>query len=253
MRRRRHSTHRRRADHGPAGRLFQERHVLEPAAEVRRQLHIPKTGRRLSRPAEDQQDAREYEPKWNQDREASAAHARLLQATASRRSKRRSSRRSSMCASSGAPGCAERQIQSLRSALISTGGTFLTFFVGRPDEKSPARTKCAQRDDRDDPVLKDDILPLRRYALALTRDADESDDLVQETLARADQKRRVRGPEARPAEWLSASLHNTHPSGRRRACRRSRAARGDLRRSPATAHPPPVQSGTLQRRRLSYP
>jgi RNA polymerase sigma-70 factor (ECF subfamily) len=58
---------------------------------------------------------------------------------------------------------------------------------------------------------------LRRYALVLTRDADQAEDLVQEALLRA-----VAGAGTWRAEqglrpWLLSIVHNTHVSRRRRA------------------------------------
>ncbi len=67
------------------------------------------------------------------------------------------------------------------------------------------------------PLLKDHILPLRRYALALTRDADQSDDLVQETLARAIESAGSWDPRRDLRKWLFGIMHNTHASGRRRS------------------------------------
>jgi RNA polymerase sigma-70 factor (ECF subfamily) len=67
------------------------------------------------------------------------------------------------------------------------------------------------------PLLKDHILPLRRYALALTRDADQSDDLVQETLARAIEGAGSWDPRRDLRRWLFGIMHNTHVSGRRRS------------------------------------
>jgi len=66
------------------------------------------------------------------------------------------------------------------------------------------------------PLLKDHILPLRRYALTLTGDADQSDDLVQETLARAIEGAGSWDPRRDLRKWLFGIMHNTHASGRRR-------------------------------------
>lgn len=61
---------------------------------------------------------------------------------------------------------------------------------------------------------------LRRYALALTRDADMADDLVQDCLERALQKRRLWRPQGPVRAWLFAILHNRFVSDRRRDDRR---------------------------------
>lgn len=62
-----------------------------------------------------------------------------------------------------------------------------------------------------------DHLPLmRRYARALTRDATAADDLVQDALVRAYEKRHgFRGVGL--AGWLLAILHSTFLNGRRKA------------------------------------
>lgn len=57
---------------------------------------------------------------------------------------------------------------------------------------------------------------LRRYALVLTRDADQAEDLVQDSLVRAI----AAAPTWRPGHdlrpWLLSILHNAHVSRRRR-------------------------------------
>lgn len=64
------------------------------------------------------------------------------------------------------------------------------------------------------------IPSLRRYALALTRDADIADDLVQDCLERALKKRRLWRPQGPVRAWLFAILHNRFVSDRRRDMRR---------------------------------
>lgn len=66
------------------------------------------------------------------------------------------------------------------------------------------------------PLLKDHILPLRRYALALTGNSDQSDDLVQETLARAIEGAGSWDPRRDLRKWLFGIMHNTHASAVRR-------------------------------------
>ncbi|EWY42198.1 RNA polymerase sigma factor [Skermanella stibiiresistens SB22] len=68
------------------------------------------------------------------------------------------------------------------------------------------------------PLLKDHMLPLRRYALALTGKSDQSDDLVQETLARAIEGAASWDPRRDLRKWLFGIMRNTHASlSRRRA------------------------------------
>ena len=67
---------------------------------------------------------------------------------------------------------------------------------------------------------------LRRYALALTRDADAADDLVQDCLERALTRRRLWRPTGTVKSWLFTILHNQFISDRRRLSRRA----GDLYR-----------------------
>jgi len=62
---------------------------------------------------------------------------------------------------------------------------------------------------------------LRRYALALTRDADAADDLVQDCLERALTRRRLWRPTGTVKSWLLIILHNQFISDRRRMSRRA--------------------------------
>ena len=57
---------------------------------------------------------------------------------------------------------------------------------------------------------------LRRYALVLTRDRDEAEDLVQEALLRAIGAAHTWQPGRPVRPWLLTILHNTHVSRRRR-------------------------------------
>lgn len=57
---------------------------------------------------------------------------------------------------------------------------------------------------------------LRRYALVLTRDPDEAEDLVQEALLRAVASARTWEPGRPVRPWLLAIVHNQHVSRRRR-------------------------------------
>lgn len=67
--------------------------------------------------------------------------------------------------------------------------------------------------------IEAEIPRLRRYARALTRDATDADDLVQECLARALSKLNLwrEGSNLRP--WLFTILHNQHVNRVRRATR----------------------------------
>ncbi len=58
---------------------------------------------------------------------------------------------------------------------------------------------------------------LRRYALVLTRDADQAEDLVQEALVRAIAGAAGWQPGRELRPWLLSIVHNTHVSRRRRA------------------------------------
>lgn len=60
---------------------------------------------------------------------------------------------------------------------------------------------------------------LRRYARALTRDADAADDLVQDCLERAIRKRALFRPVGPLRAWLFRILLNIHRNGRRGAAR----------------------------------
>jgi RNA polymerase sigma-70 factor (ECF subfamily) len=68
--------------------------------------------------------------------------------------------------------------------------------------------------------MKDEITlhvrALRRYALVLTRDAEDAEDLVQETLIRALTRAALFAPGRDLRVWLFAILHNAHVSRGRR-------------------------------------
>lgn len=73
--------------------------------------------------------------------------------------------------------------------------------------------------DSDD--LQDAIVPyiplLRRYAQGLTRDPEAADDLVQDALLRAMEKRHLWKPGSNLRAWLYRILHNTFINNQRRA------------------------------------
>ena len=58
---------------------------------------------------------------------------------------------------------------------------------------------------------------MRRYALVLTRDADQAEDLVQEALVRAIGGAATWRPGQELRPWLLSIVHNTHVSRHRRA------------------------------------
>ena len=61
------------------------------------------------------------------------------------------------------------------------------------------------------------VTSLRRYALVLTRNRDQAEDLVQETLVKAIAASDSWQPGSDLRVWLFRILHNTHISERRRA------------------------------------
>jgi RNA polymerase sigma-70 factor (ECF subfamily) len=58
---------------------------------------------------------------------------------------------------------------------------------------------------------------LRRYALVLTRDAAEAEDLLQDALLRGHERRHTWRPGTPLRPWLMSVLHNVHVSRRRSA------------------------------------
>ena len=67
--------------------------------------------------------------------------------------------------------------------------------------------------------LEAEIPRLRRYARALTRNATEADDLVQETLVRAVHKQHLWQPGTDLRAWLFTIMHNQNVNAVRRAIR----------------------------------
>ena len=65
---------------------------------------------------------------------------------------------------------------------------------------------------------------LRRYAVVLTRNAHDAEDLVQETLTRAIAAAHTWQPGTELRPWLFRILHNAHISGLRKARVRAAAA-----------------------------
>ncbi|MBM6593227.1 sigma-70 family RNA polymerase sigma factor [Microvirga pudoricolor] len=72
-----------------------------------------------------------------------------------------------------------------------------------------------------------DLLPrLRRYAQALTRDSAAAEDLVQDALVRAYERRHTFRPGGNLRGWLMSVLHNVFVDGRRRAQAETRKVEG---------------------------
>ncbi|MEE8444805.1 MAG: sigma-70 family RNA polymerase sigma factor [Alphaproteobacteria bacterium] len=65
---------------------------------------------------------------------------------------------------------------------------------------------------------------LRRYARALTRNATQSDDLVQDCLERALSRQHLWKPGGNTRAWLFTIMHNIHANQTRRAGRRPDSA-----------------------------
>src|SRR3984893_1724216 len=68
-------------------------------------------------------------------------------------------------------------------------------------------------------LLETEIPRLRRYARALTRDANRADDLVQSCLVRALAKSHLWQPGTDLRAWLFTILHNQHVNDVRRSVR----------------------------------
>jgi RNA polymerase sigma-70 factor (ECF subfamily) len=68
-------------------------------------------------------------------------------------------------------------------------------------------------------LVEQEIPRLRRYAWALTRNAERADDLVQETLLRAISKRHLWQMGTDLRAWLFTIMHNQHVNLVRRAMR----------------------------------
>jgi RNA polymerase sigma-70 factor (ECF subfamily) len=72
------------------------------------------------------------------------------------------------------------------------------------------------------PLVEHEIPGLRRHAVALTRDRDRADDLVQDCLVRALAKQHLWQPETDLMAWLFTILHNSRVSDLRRSAREKR-------------------------------
>src|SRR5262249_31815411 len=72
-------------------------------------------------------------------------------------------------------------------------------------------------------LIEAQIPRLRRYAIALTRDQDRADDLVQDTLVRALDKEHLWEPGTDLRAWLFTILHNLRVNDVRRGLREGTA------------------------------
>ena len=70
-----------------------------------------------------------------------------------------------------------------------------------------------------DRLLEEQILRLRRYARALTRDIERADDLVQDTLVRALIKQHLWQPGTNLRAWLFTLMHNQNINNARHSAR----------------------------------
>ncbi|MEA3245002.1 MAG: sigma-70 family RNA polymerase sigma factor [Gemmatimonadota bacterium] len=81
--------------------------------------------------------------------------------------------------------------------------------------KDPAARRVVSRDAFEQETIR--FLPdVRRFALALTRDATEADDLVQETYLRAFKARDTFKPDAGTRQWLFTICRNAFLRGKER-------------------------------------
>lgn len=97
-----------------------------------------------------------------------------------------------------------------------------TGFFRHGEDKNGPRLRISCKMTREpDPIL--DVMPaLRRYAVALSRDEAEADDLVQDALLRGHEARRSFRPGANLRVWLFAILRNAFLDRRRRRAAESR-------------------------------
>jgi RNA polymerase sigma-70 factor (ECF subfamily) len=72
-------------------------------------------------------------------------------------------------------------------------------------------------------LIEEQVPPLRRYARALTRNAERADDLVQDTLERALAKQHLWQPGTHLRAWLFTLMHNQNVNSVRRSMREGTA------------------------------
>jgi RNA polymerase sigma factor (sigma-70 family) len=94
------------------------------------------------------------------------------------------------------------------------------------------------------PDLLDLLVPLRRYARSLTRDALRADDLVHDTLVRALEMQGSLRPNTNLRTWMMTVLHNAFIDEQRRRQVEARHADTLVRMAEDTA--PPAQEGQVR-------
>lgn len=94
------------------------------------------------------------------------------------------------------------------------------------------------------PDIVDLLVPLRRYARALTRDALRADDLVHDALVRALEARSELRPNTNLRTWMMTILHNVFIDDQRR--RRVEARHADVLMQMSDAVSPPAQEGQVR-------
>jgi RNA polymerase sigma-70 factor (ECF subfamily) len=96
-------------------------------------------------------------------------------------------------------------------------------------------------------LLVDHIPQLRRYAYGLTGQRDSGDDLVQETLERAWDRRSSFDPSRPMRPWLLTILHNLHANQVRYQSRRPTVALEAVEEPHAVSGPGAVEMAELTR------
>jgi RNA polymerase sigma factor (sigma-70 family) len=94
------------------------------------------------------------------------------------------------------------------------------------------------------PDIVDLLVPLRRYARSLTRDALRADDLVHDTLVRALEMQGALRPNTNLRTWMMTVLHNAFIDEQRRRQVEARHADALVRMSEDMA--PPAQEGRVR-------
>lgn len=94
------------------------------------------------------------------------------------------------------------------------------------------------------PEIVDLLVPLRRYARSLTRDAIKADDLVHDTLVRALESRANLRPDTNLRTWMMTVLHNVFIDEQRR--KRVEARHADVLVQLSDEVAPPAQEGQVR-------
>ncbi len=77
-----------------------------------------------------------------------------------------------------------------------------------------------------DAAIESDLAAMRRYALSLARDQPDADDVVQEALIRAIERRQTFDPGRSRRRWLLSIVHNVFVSAKRREAVEARHSDG---------------------------